>query len=454
MALTKKPLKEIPARTRQTYQKALDMAGRDPAYAMLIALDIVKQEPGFMEARKLLRDIERRKNTKKGFFAALSSKFKITGKMTKASSMLKKDPMSALALAEEVLAIDLNTPQALNLLVDASTILQAPFIATEALEILHSMNPNDISVLEKLADAWKRDGDGAQVLRIRQKICDLKPGDMDLQQKLREAAALATLTQGSWGESSDGGSFRDKMKNADDAKKLEQQDRIARNAEDVAELIADFEGRIAEGDDSIDLRRKLAEYYQRSDRHEDAIAAYRWIAEKTGRLDPAIDKAIEKSEIAIILSGIAAAPEKEEEIRQEVYNLQLSRAETRVANYPNDLLLRFELGELCWEGGAYDEALEQFQLAQRNPQKRLAAIVFIGRIFHIKKQYDMAKEQFEKALKEMLIMDAAKMDTLYFFGCLCEDAGNPERARECFRQIYQSNVKYRDVKQRIEGSAS
>lgn len=450
MALEKKSMKDVPARMRQYFQKAVEMAGKDPEYALLIVLDIVKQEPCFMEARKLLRDLERHKSAKVSFFTDLANKFKIAGKVNKAKGLVRKSPLEALAFAEDALALNINTPAALHVIADAAQQLGAPFIVLEAHQLLCALAPKDINALEQLADACIAAGEGGEALVARQKICALKPGDMNAQQKLRDAAALATLTQSSWQE---GGSFRDKVKDSGEAKKLEQESRIVRNADDIAETVADYEKRIAEGDESIDTRRRLAEFYQRSDRHEEAIAALRWISVKTGRMDPMIDKGIEKSEIALLEAQSAAQPELADPIAQQIFDLQLSRAEARVANYPNDLQLRFELAELYWLGEGYDQALEQFQLAQRNPQRRREAMVYIGRIFHLKKQYDMAREQFEKALKEMLIMDEAKMNTLYYLGLLCEDSGDSERARECFRQIYQSNVKYRDVKQRIEGTA-
>ena len=79
-----------------------------------------------------------------------------------------------------------------------------------------------------------------------------------------------------------------------------------------------------------------------------------------------------------------------------------------------------------------DKALEQFQLAQRNPQKRLSAIVYLGRCFAEKKQYDMAVEQYDKAISEMPVMDKEK------------------QAMECFKQIYSTNVNYLDVAKRMD----
>lgn len=449
MAIEKKQLKDVSGAMKKAFQKASDVARSDIEYALILTLDLVKIDPGFIEARTLLRRLELTAQSKLGGFKKFMNSFKVSAFISKGKkAMAKKDFKAAINFAEDALSIQLNSPAALNLLGEAAVNEKAYFIAIDACEMLCNFNPSDVATLNKLAIMCERGQDGEGALRARQRICDLKPGDMDAQQRMREAAALMTLNRGDWEKE---GSFQSKVKNADQAKKLEQQDRIVRSEDDVAALIVDLEGQIAAGDESIDKRRQLALYYQRSGRHPDAIEAYRWIAQKTGRLDPEIDKAIEKSEVAIFDTQIEADPTRAAELEQEKFGLMFSRAEARVNAYPNDLQLRYEYAELCMMCEELDTALEQFQMAQRNPQRRLQAIVYIGRIFHAKKQYDMATEQFEKALKEMLIMDATKMDTLYYFGLLCDDAGRKEKAMECYRTIYQANVRYRDIKQRVEG---
>ena len=117
-------------------------------------------------------------------------------------------------------------------------------------------------------------------------------------------------------------------------------------------------------------------------------------------------------------------------------------------------MLRFELAELYWEGNRVDDALEQFQLAQRQPQKRLYAIVYLGRCFQAKNQFDMAVEQYQKALKEMLSMDEQKLDTLYYLGQTYEAMGRQNDALDCFKQIYSHDITYRDVKDRVAANYS
>ena len=234
-------------------------------------------------------------------------------------------------------------------------------------------------------------------------------------------------------------------------------DRIIRADEDIRENIAKYEVEIAGGNESVDLRRKLAELFMRVNEFEKAIEAYQFIVKKMGTLDPSIDKAIEKAHCAILrkqaeeirASGAADAEERAKVIDDEIYNYRLNRYEDRIRMYPQDLQLRFEIAEIYWEGKFIEKAMEQFQLAQRNPQKRLLAIVYLGRCFHEKGQEDMAIEQFEKALSEMPVMDKVKMNTLYYMGITFESVGKMEDAMNCFKQIYSADITYRDVSEKM-----
>jgi len=221
-------------------------------------------------------------------------------------------------------------------------------------------------------------------------------------------------------------------------------------------MIKLYEKDIAEGNESIDLRRKLAELYQRDGRFQDAIDAYDWLVKKMGTLDPSIDKAIEMCHIEVSnakrnqLKESGAPQEEIDKVKQEIDKYRLDRAEDRVRLYPNDTLMRFDLACIYWEFQQVDKALEQFQLAQRNPQKRLQAIVYLGRCFAFKKQYDMAVEQYDKAISDMPVMDKEKMNAIYHLGVTCENMGNDEKAMDCFKQIYSANVNYLDVAKRMD----
>ncbi len=455
MAIEKKSLSNMSSGVRAAYQKARDVLNKNSLdYGIELLKTILEREPGFIEARQLLRDVERQKfedmNPLEKLFGGMkANKFVLKGRV-----LVAKKPQEAMNCAEDALAAYFHSIAALNLLADAAKAAGAPFIAAEALEIIADFEPSNEANLKALSAIYESMGDGKNVLKICQKIADRHLGDLEAQAALRTAAALATMEQGRWGERNV--SFQDKLKNQDKGADTEQGDRIIRAVDDVREMIAKYEKMIQEGETSVDIHRKLAELYLRDFRYEDAIREYEWIVKKMGTLDPSIDKAIERANVAIIERQIQTLKDNgasEEEIAAEqkkIYDYRLDRYEDRVKSYPNDLQLKYELAELYWEGGEIDKALEQFQLAQRNPQRRLNAIVYLGRCFAAKMQYDMAIEQFKKALSEMQVMDKDKMNALYHMGVTCESMGNMEEAMDCFKQIYSANVNYLDVGARMD----
>lgn len=452
--MNKKDISQVSSGIRSSFQKAIDAARKNNIdYAVEILKSIVQKDPGFMDARTALREQEEKKTAALGGFAKLMAGFKTGSLVSKGRSKLKKSPIEAMALAEEALAINLNNPAALNLLADAAFDAKGYFISIDSLEKIEKLQPKNELNMRKLAETYQAAGQGRNALRVWQRISAMKPEDLEIQSKLRSAAALASMEEGEWEKEGD---YQSKLKNKEDAVALEQEDRIVRDVDDVAMMTQRYEEQIASGDESIDLRRKLAELYFRGNRFDDSINTYEWLVQKMGTLDPTIDKAIEKSRVGKYKEGIEAkraAGASEDELKAleaEVYNYRMERAVDRVNRYPNDTELRYQLAMVYWEGGFIDNALEQFQLGQKNPHYRLSAMVHMGRCFHVKGQLDLSIEQFEKAISEMYAMDKAKMEALYYLGIACEDAGKLDKALDCFKQIYQSNVNYRDVSARIQ----
>lgn len=455
MAIEKKSLKDVSTNLRTQLQKGQSELNKNNIkYAIELLKFVVQREPGFTEAREALRTAERNYSDKLGGLKKFLGQLKSGKYLVKAKSSMAKNPKAALSDIEEALAINLYSSAALNALADAAKVAEAYFIAIEALEIVNEIEPSNEANLNRLCELYEKVQDGNNVLKIRQKLADLHPDSLELQAKVREAAALATMTS-TWNKDADKGATIQKRENADPKS---AGDKIIRLEEDILAEIAVAEEKIAAKApeaDSIDYRRKLTEYYMRLEQYEKALEHYNWIVEKMGTLDPAIDKAIEKANVGIAtknLEAMRAAGCSEEDIREqeeEIYNYKLNRYEDRVRLYPNDLQLRFELAEIYWQGKRIDEALEQFQLAQRHPQKRVFAIVYMGRCFQEKGQYDMAVEQYLSALKDMLSADEQKLETLYSLGLTYDAMGKKEDAFACFKQIYSIDITFRDVKDRV-----
>jgi len=461
--IEKKFIKDVSSAMRNNYKTAMGAVDKkNTGYAILLLKGIVQKEPGFMEARETLRKMERIHIKEMSFLGKMISKIKSSGIAAKAKpQLMRKKYEAAMKIAEDALAINLSSIAALNLLAKTGEELEAPFITIEALEIAAEFYPTNFNILNWLANAYAADKQGSKTLVIRQKIASLDPNNQDKQAAVKGAAALATLEKSHMED--ENADYRDMLKDKSESEQMEQEERIVRDVNDVKNIIDNLEKQIAEGNATTENHRKLADLYQRGNNHEKAIEHYHIVVEKMDTLDPYIDAAIEKSELAKLDQAIAEwqaygeAPEHKDEAEQNIAQIKAQqldyrkeRSAARIKLYPNDTELRFNHGVVCWDRGEIDEALGAFQLGQKNPSKVVQALVYLGRCFHKKEQYDIAIEQFTNAIDKMYTMNKEKMNALYYLGTTYEAMDNKEKAAECFKTIYQSNINFRDVASKME----
>jgi tetratricopeptide (TPR) repeat protein len=148
-----------------------------------------------------------------------------------------------------------------------------------------------------------------------------------------------------------------------------------------------------------------------------------------------------------------AAPDYEQrlaelDLQKQVF--QLEECRKRAEKYPTDLQIRFELGQLYFNVGKISEAIQEFQKAQNNPQRRLASIMYLGRCFAKRGMNDLAARKIQDAVKEKLTFDDEKKEMLYELGCVYEKMNKPDDAIEQFKQIYESDIGYRDVAAKVD----
>ncbi len=122
-----------------------------------------------------------------------------------------------------------------------------------------------------------------------------------------------------------------------------------------------------------------------------------------------------------------------------------------VKNYPTDLRAKYEYGVRLLRNKRYDEAIPQFQEAQRDPRHRITAMGKIGLCFFMKGWFSDAADIFTQAIDahEIKDDDIAK-ELRYNLARSCEEQGNKAKALDIFRKIAQTDFGYKDVSQRVD----
>ena len=144
--------------------------------------------------------------------------------------------------------------------------------------------------------------------------------------------------------------------------------------------------------------------------------------------------------------------EKIKQLQVERDAFLLAEVEARAEKYPNDLVIKFDLGKLYFQTGKLSEAIREFQKAKNNPNKRIQSLSYLGQCFAARGMNDLAARQLQDAIKEKLTFDEEKKEMIYTLGIVLDKMGKKEESIDQFKQIYEVDYEYKDVAARVEGS--
>ena len=447
-------LDQVSRKVRDLYNKAFSAMERNNIdYACDMFLGVLELEPRLLVARKYLRLIEVKKYKAKKVSHSMSS-FGSVGKKLSIRSALKKNPLKALRMVEDLMLKDPANLQFLKVLDEVSEAAGMPEIAIQAYEMVREFYAQDVNFLNRLGKLYMDHDDPVSGRSCYEAVARLKPNDQQVQRALKDAAALATMKKGNWDKE---GSFRDKMKDAKEAAQLEQRSKVMKSVQDVSELMEEARAKIEEDPANINYRRTLAELYVKNKDYGQAIEVLEQAQQAADAPDPQVDLAISEyrlkafdQEIEQLQAAGEDAAAEAKAIEKEAF--QFEEAQACAVRYPNDLLFAFNYGELLYLRGEMNDAIQQFQKSQRNAQRRILSLYYLALCFEQKGQLDIALEQLQKAASELPMMDDTKKDILYEMGGLSEKMGNTADAIEHYKQIYAVDIGYKDIATRIEAS--
>lgn len=428
-------------------------------YAIDLFNQVLAKEPGLYECRKALRNAQTRKaGSGRGFFKKIMSSAGSSPLITKGRLALGKDPAEALKIAEQVLNGDPSNSAAHKLAVEAATALELPRTAVLSLEILVAHSPNDQDIAVKYAHGLANAGEVRKAEAVLANLYRASPHDQELGQALKDLSARKTLDEGGYEALADGtGSYRDILKDKDEAILLEQQNRQVKS-EDVAErLISEYEARLKAEPKNLKLLRQLAELYTQKQQFDRALGYYDQIKSSEVGGDASLDRniadTVRRKYDHQMAQLDAAAPDHAEKLaalQAEKQAYQLAECQTRAERFPTDLQIRFELGQLYFQAGKITEAMKEFQKAQGNPHRRIQALSYLGQCFARRGIHDLAASTLQDAIKEKAVFDEEKKELIYLLGSVFEKMGKRDDAIAQFKIIYAVDVGYKDVADKID----
>ncbi len=458
--MAEKGLTEISRDARALFTKGSEAFERQNYdYAIALLQQVLEREPGFFECRRMLRAAQVGKvGASTGFFRKMLSGASLSPQVAKAQYALRKNPAEALVIAEQILSGDPQSSAAHRVVAEAAKSLGLPQTAVLSLEILWKNSPRDKALTFQLAEALADAGENGRAEKLLSDLYQAHPNDGEILHAMKNVSARRTMSEGGYESFADGtGSFRDALKDKEEAVSLEQEKRVVKT-DDVAErLIGEYEARLPAEPGNLKLLRSLAELYTQKRRFDEALAYYQRIKASEAGADPSLDRAIadttaRKFDHALAQLDPQAADyaERSAKIGAEKLAYQLAECRNRADRYPTDLAIRFEMGQLYFQAGQIGEAIQEFQKAQSNPHKRIPALYYLGQCFARRGINDLAARTLQNAIKEKAVFDDEKKELIYALGSVLEKMGKREEAIEQFKLIYEADIGYQDVAAKID----
>jgi tetratricopeptide (TPR) repeat protein len=430
-------------------------------YAISLLQAVLKDEPLFLDGRRLLRAAEILKYKAMGTFTRQMANMKLP----KLSSA-KKTPEEQLIQAEEVLTLDPYNLKANVQVGDAGTTLGYPEFKAFSYEILAEGKPKDKAILNSLASAYMEANDAAKAEKTYERILEIDPRDGDALSGLKNASAAKASTN--WNKAKDSDDYREALKDKGQSEQLEQEAKVVKSSDAIQEQIEiNYKKHEAEPNSPVHSKNIAQLLVQRND-YGAAIPWYEHAFQAGGSTDSALEKTIgdlrlkhTEQELEQIKDQLAEQtdPDAQKQLQEvlaqkevELNDVRLFLAEARVKAQPNEGEYRYDLGEALYKLGQYKRATEELQQSLKQPSVRYQALNLLGLAFMKRNMLDFAVNRLSLAESELPGMDNIKMEISYNLGLVYEALKQPDKALGQWKKIYEIDMSYRDVAARVEAS--
>jgi tetratricopeptide (TPR) repeat protein len=459
--MAEKTSDNIDRRARDLHNKALAALERNNLdYAIEMWAQCLAIEPNFTQGRKFLRAAQMKRTESAGGLKRMMAGARMQPLLAKAKVAVSRNPLEAMTLAEQALGEDPKNGQALQILAEAAENAGLPETTAQTLEHFTKLNSRDTKALHWLGRTYKSLQKHDLSKEVYERLLQINPSDFDAQKGLNDATADGAMQTGGWEQAE---SFRDVIKDKQEAVALEQQSRVVRAEDMIENLIQENLAKARQEPNNPIHRRQLGKLYGQKGDLDAALKYLEELLTAEAGADPSLEKEIAELKTKRILVKINA---KKEQLAQKPANaaaleseiaalelehnqLLLQDAERLVERYPNDLMYRYDLAVLYMKTGKVQGAVEQFQKSVGQPQRRVASLNYLGQCFQQMGLPDLAIDQYVKAIEELPVMDGLKKEITYNLATAYEALGDQDKAITEYKKVAAVDFSFRDVRERI-----
>jgi tetratricopeptide (TPR) repeat protein len=457
--MPEKKASDIVGNIRINYDRALQAIRRDNFdYAIELLGDLLKKDPSNFDVRMQLRKAALEKSEKKGgFFKKVLSTAGGGHHLAKAQLALNSNPLEALHEAEKMLVADPKNVTALKISAEAAEKAEFPDTRLRTLVMIHKLAPEDLEANAKLANLYCNLGQPEKAEQIYGVLLTHHPDNQEVMMESKNISARRTMKRGGYEDGNAGGTFRKALKSDEEAMLLEQERRMHKDDETIGNLLAEYERRFETEPENIKLVKDIAELYAQQKNYYRALEYYNHLLEIPDALDSSIERAIAEITVKRYDQVIAELdPTLEDyEVQRADFSaardqFQFDNLADRVNRYPTDMDARLELGIARFDRGEHAEAIKEFQRVQKFPRLTRKAVLYLARCFAARDMTDLAINALQKAVEAKTELDDDQKELVYTLASIYEDADRMEEAIGYYKQIYEADVGFRDVADKVE----
>jgi tetratricopeptide (TPR) repeat protein len=420
-------------------------------FAVQLYQQLLELDPNLGPARAGLRKALRERHAAKGG-KGLFGKLKGAGPLAAAKGLAKAGRHEAAAKSYESYLATNPLDEEANLLLGMS--LEAAGHTASALavyEFLAEIAPRNPNGLKRAGAMMAVEGQPLEALAYYERALEADPRDRDALKARKDLAAEAALHQGRYDQVAHS---REQIKDKGEALHLERKQRRVLSAEELQEELARLEERFAENASDVELMLEMAEVHEKLRDPEAALDLVER-AQSYRQEDADLAARAGKLRVASLKRRIAKADklgdtEEADRLEAELGRLELEELRAAVARRPGDGAARLTLGRALLKAGELDQAAGELQKAQNDPRNRDEAVYLLAQCFHQKGFLDLARKEYAQALGDRPDSDLRAREILYHLGAIAEAEGDSVEARACYARIYQVDIGFRDVAQKME----
>jgi len=423
---------------------------RNHDFAVQLYRQILDIDADVGEARAgLRRALKARAEAKKG--GKLMKLVKGAGPLTAGKGLAKAGKHDAAAKQFESYLDSAPLDVEANMLLGTSLEAAGHFHSALAVfEFIAEIDPRNAQGLKQAGAMMARTGDAPKALEYYERALEADPRDRDALKARKDLAAQAALSASRYDEVSHS---REQLVDADQTRRLEQSQRRQRTPEEWEAERERLEGVFAEDPTDVDVMVELATVHERlkdPDAAVDVLERALTYAKDDAALQDHLGRVRGKAlKRALAQADKAGDSEKADALERDLLAHEAAELRRRLGIHPGDTGLRYELGQALARQGDHDGAAAEFQKALSDPRRGLDARIGLAQAFQGKGFEDLAEKEFQKALDACPEKDQRHLEILYSLASLSEARGDRERAREHFTRIFEVDVSYRDVAEKM-----